>query len=58
MTHAAVYGSRAKLVDKIQEPIARRTPWSADAIRSAFGALFLYWSARRLVRALRAGLRG
>jgi hypothetical protein len=26
MTHAAVYGSRGKLVDKIQEPLARRTP--------------------------------
>jgi hypothetical protein len=58
MTHAAVYGSRGKLVDKIQEPLARRTPWSADAIRGAFGALFLYWSARRVVRALRAGFRG
>ena len=58
MTHAAVYGYRARLVDRLQEPISRRTPLSADSVRSLFGALFLFWSARRIVRALRAGLRG
>ena len=58
MTQAAVYGPRAKLVDRLQAPLARRTPWSADAIRSAFGAIFLVLAARRLVRAVRAGLRG
>lgn len=57
-THAAVYGSRGKVVDRVQEPISRRTPLSADSVRSLFGALFLFWSVRRIVRALRAGLRG
>jgi hypothetical protein len=56
MTHGAVYGPRGRLVEKIEHPLARRTPWSADVIRSAFGALFLFWSVRRIVRALRAGL--
>lgn len=58
MTHAAVYGTRAKLVDRLQEPLARRTPLSPDAVRSLFGALFLFWSIRRIVRAVRAGLQG
>lgn len=57
MTHAAVYGPRGRLVEKIEQPLARRTPWSAEAIRSAFGALFLFWSVRRITRAVRAGLR-
>lgn len=57
-THAAVYGTRGKLVDRVQEPLSRRIPLSADAVRSLFGVLFLFWSARRIVRALRAGLRG
>jgi hypothetical protein len=58
MTHAAVYGPRGKLVEKIEGPLGRRTPLSRETIRAAFGALFLYWSVRRLVRALRAGFRG
>lgn len=57
MTHAAVYGSRGKLAKKVEGPIAERTPLSRDAVRSLFGALFLFWSARRVYRALRAGLR-
>ena len=56
MMHASVYGSRGKLVDKAERPLARRTPFSAETIRSLFGALFLFWSVRRVVRALRAGL--
>jgi len=57
MTHAAVYGSRGKLAKKVEGPIAERTPLSRDTVRSLFGALFLFWSARRVYRALRAGLR-
>jgi len=57
MTHAAVYGSRGKLAKKVEGPIAERTPLSRDGVRSLFGALFLFWSARRVYRALRAGLR-
>jgi hypothetical protein len=58
MTHAAVYGTRGTLVKKVERPLARRTPLSRDSIRSLFGALFLFWSVRRLVRAARAALRG
>ena len=57
MTHAAVYGMRGDLAKKVERPLARRTPLSRDSVRSLFGALFLFWSARRVVRALRAGLR-
>ena len=56
MTHAAVYGPRGDLAKKVERPLARRTPLSRESIRSLFGALFLFWSARRVVRALRAGL--
>lgn len=57
MTGGAFYGSRAKLVQRIEGPIVRRTPLSPDGFRQAFGALFLFWSIRRVVRALRAALR-
>ena len=57
MTHAAVYGPRGDLAKKVERPLARRTPLSRDSIRSLFGALFLFWSIKRVVRALRAGLR-
>ena len=55
--NAAVYGPRGDLVKKVERPLARRTPLSRHSIRSLFGALFLFLSARRVVRALRAGLR-
>ena len=57
MTHAAVYGTRGKLAKKVEGPVARRTPLSRESVRSLFGALFLFWSTRRVIRALRAGLR-
>ena len=57
MTHAAVYGPRGKLVEKAERPLAQRTPLPRESIRSLFGAVFLFWSLRRVVRALRAGLR-
>ena len=56
MTHAAVYGQRGDLVKKVERPLAKRTPLSRDSIRSLFGALFFFWSLRRVVRVLRAGL--
>ena len=56
MTHASVYGTRGKLVDRAERPLARRTPFSRETIRALFGGLFLFWSVRRVVRALRAGL--
>jgi hypothetical protein len=56
MTHAAVYGPRGGLAKKVERPLARRMPLSRDSIRSLFGALFLFWSLKRVVRALRAGL--
>lgn len=58
MTHASVYGTRGKLVEKAERPLAQRTPLSRETVRSLFGGLFLFWSLRRVVRALRAGLRG
>ncbi|MGZ8783226.1 MAG: hypothetical protein ACXWZB_06980 [Gaiellaceae bacterium] len=57
MTHAAVDGKRGALVKKVERPLAQRTPFSRDSIRSLFGALFLFWSIRNVVRALRAGFR-
>jgi hypothetical protein len=57
MTHAAVYGTRGDLAKKLERPLARRTPLSRDQIRSLVGGLFLFWSARRVFRALRAALR-
>lgn len=57
MTHAAVYGTRGSLAKKLERPLARRTPLSRDQIRSLVGGLFLFWSARRVFRALRAALR-
>ena len=57
MTHAAVYGPRGHLTKKVERPLSRRTPLSREAVRSLFGALFLFWSTRRVVRALRAGFR-
>lgn len=57
MTHAAVYGTRGELAKKLERPLAKRTPLSRDQIRSLVGGLFLFWSARRVFRALRAALR-
>ena len=57
MTHAAVYGTRGKLARKVESPLAKRTPFSEETIRSLFGALFLFWSTRRIVRGLRAAFR-
>ena len=57
MTHAAVYGIRGDLAKKAERPLAERTPFSRESIRTVVGAVFLFLSARRVVRALRAGLR-
>ncbi len=57
LTDGAFYGSRAKLVEKVEGPVVRRTPLSRETFRQAFGALFLFWSSRRVYRALRAALR-
>ena len=57
MTHAAHYGTRATIAEKFERPAAARARVSEDTLRSLVGALFLFWSARRVFRALRAGLR-
>ena len=57
MAQGAHYGSRARLAEKIERPLAKHTPLSLDTLRALVGALFLFFSARRVVRALRAGLR-
>ena len=56
MTHATVQGPRGRLAKTVEKPLARHTPFSRDAIRTAFGALFLFLSLKTVVRALRAGL--
>ena len=53
----AHYGSRAKLATPVEKRVAKHTPLSLDTLRSLVGGLFLFWSARRVFRALRAGLR-
>ena len=58
MTRAAHYGTRADLAERLERPVAKHTPLSLDTLRSLVGAIFLFWSTRRVVRALRAGLRG
>ena len=58
MTEAAHYGTRAKLADPVERRVAQHTPLSLETLRSLLGGLFLFWSARRVFRALRAGLRG
>ena len=57
MTEAAHYGSRATLAEKVERPAAKHTGIPEETLRSLVGALFLFWSARRVFRALRAGLR-
>lgn len=57
MAEAAFTGPRAKLVERVEGPISRRTPLTPETIRSLVGALFLLFSARRVYRAVRAGLR-
>jgi len=57
MTQAAHYGARGKIADRIEAPLARRTPLSRETLRSLVGGVFLLLSARRVFRALRAGLR-
>ena len=56
-THAAVTGTKGKLAKKAEWPLAKRTPLSADTIRAAFGALFLFLAARTLVTFVRVTLR-
>jgi hypothetical protein len=57
MTQAAAYGTSGKLAEKLERPVAKRTPLSRDAVRSIVGGVFLLLSARRIVRALRAARR-
>lgn len=56
MTHGAVTGTKGKLARKAEGPLAKRTPFSADAIRTAFGAVFLFLAARTFYKSVRAAL--
>ncbi|HVM16572.1 MAG TPA: hypothetical protein VM290_03230 [Gaiellaceae bacterium] len=58
MSQAALSGWRRALVERIERPIARRTPFSAETVRTAIGAASLALAVRRVARALRAGFRG
>lgn len=57
MTQAAVSGTAGKLEHAVERPLARHTPLTRERIRTVAGALLLLVSVRRIVRALRAGLR-
>ena len=57
MTHAAVSGTKGALAKKAERPLARHTPLSRDTIRTLAGGVFLFLSARTIVRALRAAFR-
>jgi hypothetical protein len=57
MAHASVSGAKGKLATKAERPLARHSPFSRDTIRTVFGAIFLFVSARTVLRALRAGFR-
>jgi len=57
LTQGAFYGSKAKLAERVEGPVTRRTPLTTERFRSLLGALFLFWSTRRVVRALRAAFR-
>lgn len=58
LTRAPLSGWRGKVVEKLERPLARRTPLSVDAIRTAAGAIFLLLALRTVVRAVRAAARG
>lgn len=57
MARAALGGPQAKAVDRVAEPLSRRLRISADDVRTLVGALLLLLAVRRIVRAVRAGLR-
>jgi hypothetical protein len=57
MTEAAHYGSGAKVAERIERPIAKHTRFSVETLRSIVGAVLLFLAARRVFRALRAGVR-
>ena len=57
MTEAAHYGTKAKVADRIERPLAKRLPLSLDTLRALVGGVFLLLSLRRVFRAVRAGLR-
>lgn len=58
LAETALVGWRAKVADRLAEPIARSTPLSAEAARAALAAAFfalsLYYVAGTLARAARA----
>jgi hypothetical protein len=56
-THGAVSGTKGKLAKKAEGPLAKRTPLSADTIRSVFGAIFILLAARTVFKSVRAALR-
>jgi hypothetical protein len=57
LTHGAFYGSGAKLAERVEGPVTRRTPLTRERFRSLFGGVMLFWSSRRVLRALRAALK-
>ena len=46
-------GWRKKLVDRVAEPVAQRSPLTADQARALFGAVFFVLSVRYVVMTIR-----
>ena len=59
--NAGLQGWRAKVGDAVADPVAQRTPLSADQVRAALGAVFFVLSVLYVVKTVRVasdGLRG
>jgi hypothetical protein len=58
MAQSPVRGLRGRVWNRIEGPLERRTPFSAETLRTVFGTVFLVLAVRRIVRAVRDGMRG
>jgi hypothetical protein len=56
--HASIGGWKEKAVRRVEEPLARRTPLTADQIRAAAGLYLLLRAVKTVTSATRAALRG
>jgi hypothetical protein len=49
-------GIRGRAWGAVERPVERRTPFSAETLRTLVGSILLALAVRRIVRAVRAGL--
>ncbi len=54
---AGLQGWRAKVGETVAQPVAKRTPLSADQVRAAVGALFFVLSVLYIVKSVREASR-